>query len=1246
VDSDCEPSRYCLVDGGVGLSQTDATASQGTQTILFTDLEASTDLRVRLGDAAANEVISEHDQLVRTLIDAGGGTDIKGLGDGFMALFTSANSAIEAAVSIQRAIEHRNSADPARAIAVRIGLNSGDVTYAEGDVQGTAVHAASRIAAKAQGDQILISQIVSDLAGSLGATRVLDRGLFWLKGFPDRWRLYEVLWRAKDEQGGRVEPAIREASAEAFDPFSPRSESPIVGRKRELKVIEEHLTAAAAGLRAVVLEGEAGIGKTRMLEETIDLARTAANPPYLTLDVAADEELRGPFLLFRSLLSSPRMAAIAREAMALEPVDRARDAVGGRSTDISENLLPQERMLRIFDEVASAVAALTRERPVALLFDDLQWADEDSIQLIRYLVRTLPSAPIFLLITIRPYSESSSVAGKLIADLDRMRVTQVMRLERFTRPETAELLQNLLGAPVDDQTLHSLHARSEGVPFFIEELARAYREADALQLMDGSWTMTRLSGTAVPSSVQSLIERRLAQLPDDCRGRLADAGVLGRRFKLSDLAPVLASLMNETQKEEWQLAEELDMAVQLGLINEEPEDSEYDFSFSHDQIRAALLADLPRRRQQAIHGAIAELLASREGLADLTMLAYHSMKAGDSKKAVSSAMEAARAALDASAPEESIRIIDATLPAASEPTDRIAMLRIKDDALEVLDRGTDRIANLAEMNALTGAVASRQLETEVKLRRASASRAIEEFESAIELASDVRDIAAGEGDTALELKACLELGQAVTRSDVGEAYWPLGEIDVDAADEAYTRALQLARETGSRPEEAIALRELAVVEAGRVRKTILTMEEEGTSRFEILAMAPTLFVGTKELAEQAFKIFEEIGDQRGAMSALISMAYSHITDPTAHGMAGRIEHIRALHNSREGQVTDSQRAKEDALMLYSIHTYARLQIQPDLALQRGQECFEKARALGDRWLEALTAGGMSLTHAALGAEAESGAWLDRAASAAMSVPSTSMARRLEMWRGACAAARGDPEGLQEHFERAIEQAGTKNPAGRVEALCALAIETCKLGVAASDARLLERAADAARGTLEASASLGGQLPWESVAHAVLAVVADSEGRGDEAEEEARIAISTLDGLTHLLHFVNVLWASGRVLIGHQTPEAEDLASQIAQGLGYLSMNMVDPETRAKWFAVETHRELAKLAGFELSEDLESMQGRSDLDDQELALLREITSGSEDHEANREAVTALLAKLGVASEIEAIEYAIKAGIQWR
>ena len=315
---------------------------QGTFTILFTDLEGSTDLRVRVGDATANEIINLHDELVRSRLEIAGAVETKSLGDGFMALFTSANQAIQAAISIQRAIEDHNRANPDMTLSVRMGLNSGDVTQSSGDAHGTAVHAASRVADKAQGGQILVSQVVQDLAGTLGDTRIVDRGLFWLKGFPDRWRLFEVLWRDKAADGERVTRETRAASAAAFDPRTARAQGPVIGRARELEVVSQQLLATpATGLTAVVLEGEAGIGKTRMLEATAQLA-SEQEQPFFVLDVAADEELRGPFLLFRSLLTSPQMASVAREARAGEQLEAAQEAISGRSKHM-EGLSPRSR---------------------------------------------------------------------------------------------------------------------------------------------------------------------------------------------------------------------------------------------------------------------------------------------------------------------------------------------------------------------------------------------------------------------------------------------------------------------------------------------------------------------------------------------------------------------------------------------------------------------------------------------------------------------------------------------------------------------------------------------------------------------------------------------------------------------------------------------------------------------------------------------------------------------------------------
>ena len=104
-------------------------------------------MRVRLGDMLANEVFRAHDEITRAGIEKGGGTNVKGLGDGFMALFTSAQQAIDTAIEIQRSIDAYNQEHPDHAISVRMGLNSGDVTLRDGEAHGTAVHAASRVAA-------------------------------------------------------------------------------------------------------------------------------------------------------------------------------------------------------------------------------------------------------------------------------------------------------------------------------------------------------------------------------------------------------------------------------------------------------------------------------------------------------------------------------------------------------------------------------------------------------------------------------------------------------------------------------------------------------------------------------------------------------------------------------------------------------------------------------------------------------------------------------------------------------------------------------------------------------------------------------------------------------------------------------------------------------------------------------------------------------------------------------------------
>ena len=164
------------------------------RTILFTDMEGSTSLTQRLGDAAAQDVLRTHNSIVRDALAAHSGTEIKHTGDGIMASFTTASAALGAAVAIQKALADHNEANSDAALRVRIGLNAGEPVAEDEDLFGTAVQLAARVCDKAEPGQILASNVVQELAAGKGFD-FADQGEASLKGFDKPVRLHEVRWR-------------------------------------------------------------------------------------------------------------------------------------------------------------------------------------------------------------------------------------------------------------------------------------------------------------------------------------------------------------------------------------------------------------------------------------------------------------------------------------------------------------------------------------------------------------------------------------------------------------------------------------------------------------------------------------------------------------------------------------------------------------------------------------------------------------------------------------------------------------------------------------------------------------------------------------------------------------------------------------------------------------------------------------------------------------------------------------------
>jgi DNA-binding CsgD family transcriptional regulator/tetratricopeptide (TPR) repeat protein len=1043
--------------------------------------------------------------------------------------------------------------------------------------------------------------------------------------------------------------------------------SPLVGRIQERIAIEQELGISLGGsVRVVSVVGEAGIGKTRLLESAIEAATERG---FGAVMVAADEELRGPFFLLRTLFASTSLEALADQTGSRPALDEARDVLWGRERG-REGLTPPEQVLRVYDAAVLAIRSIAVERPVALLFDDVQWADEDSLKLIRYLVRTSAVSPIVLILALRPETAPGvTAAASLLADLERMRLARRLSLGRFSRTETKEFLEHLLSGPVSADCVALLHERGEGVPFFIEEFVRSYREAGMLRVVEGSWKLSLGPRANLPASVQILIERRLGQLPAETRTALADAAVIGRRFRLADLAAVSASLGAPTG--ELDLADLLAPATNAILLAELPEGAAHDYAFTHDEIRSVLVGSQQRQRRRRIHAALVDLLRSRgEPSAEtLPALAYHALQAGDAEGGVAYSIRAARVALDVHGAEEAIRTVDAAREAASSPADRAELLRLRDEALAALKRGRDRMATLAELAALASALGNPELELDVTLRRASAARQAKDHEQAADFARRALAAAEDRGDRRRALAAQLELGQALLTAELGESFSPPpSEIDMDPPGEAFQRALELAEDLGDEWAAAAARRELAVVELGKAKRRFL---EILPGIADMIVVVPGLledpdlhlknepaikehFEAARAHAQAAVETFERLGDRRALTSSLVALAYANVVEDTQHGHVGRIEQIRRLHLRLQRMVSESERTDSELHMLYSIHVYARTHAYPDLALSRGAETYELARDTGDRRFEFLAAGGMALTHIDMDEVAEAEAWLDRAAAAALETPGPLPARQLETWHGLLRSAAGDPQGMTAHLERALEMAAG-SPAGRCELLGYLSLHSALHGIDRADDELMEAAVRRAEETIRVADSLPGDLVWEARALAALGLVALARDDEEQAVRQAETAVELVDRTRHVypLVYPDLLLALARILTGREGDVATRFRWEARDGLVDAIRGTRDADARARWFRARLQRELSGLLGLTPESDGAEEELPPGFTEDDADLLRRVMGGAsnaeiagdlglgEDEVAAR--VEALFSRAGVSSREQATAFAVRESV---
>lgn len=429
----------------------------------------------------------------------------------------------------------------------------------------------------------------------------------------------------------------------------------LVGRAAPMATIVHTLDRARdAHGGTLLVSGEAGIGKSRIVRSMVERARASG---FVTLQGACFEADRAqpyaPVLDLVRVLATTASPALAAHYFAPAGAELATlfpelrtifpEVVPRAASD------PEEDRRRLFHSLGEAVRALGQVQPLLIAIEDVHWSDDATLDLVLHLARAIVSQPIALVLTFRS-DEIGTRLARLLADFDRARYASEIALRPLDLPEVAEMLGAIFGAgsAPDSSFVATLHGLTEGNPFFVEEVLKALVVDGDLVRAGGTWRARPLEHVRVPRTATEAVGRRLAGLSEAAREVASVAAVAGRRFDFE----LLDALTTHGETELLSLVKEL---VAAQLVVEESADR---FAFRHALTREAIRTRLLARERVALHRAIAAALERRRAAtmedAD-DVLAYHTFEAGDWEPARRHALAAAARALALGAAREALQ---------------------------------------------------------------------------------------------------------------------------------------------------------------------------------------------------------------------------------------------------------------------------------------------------------------------------------------------------------------------------------------------------------------------------------------------------------------------------------------------------------------------------------------------------------------------------------------------------------------
>ena len=636
--------------------------------MIFSDLVGSTALSARMDPEDLREVISAYQKCVSETVRRFSGFVAKYMGDGVLVYFgypqaheDDAERAVRAGLELIGAVSAIKS-NPR--LQTRVGIATGLVVVGDlvgsGEAQergivGETPNLAARLQGIAEPNMVAIAESTRKLLGNL--FELEDLGAQDLKGIAAPVQAWA---------------ALRASSAEGrFEALHASGLTALVGREEEVELLLRRWSRAKTGEgQVVLLSGEAGIGKSRLtaalLERLADEPHTrlryfcspqhtdsAFYPLISQMERAAgfahDDTPQGRLHKLDAVLAQsftpPQDAALLAEMLSL-PNDERYPA---------PELTPEQRRQKTLDALTSQLEALSRQKPVLMIFEDAHWADPTSLEAFGRAVDRIRTLGVLLIVTYRPEFEPPWIGRPYVTALT---------LNRLGEREIAALIDGVTGNKLLSPSVrHDIIERTDGIPLFVEEMTKAVLEAENESAAQQTAAAIPSPALAVPASLHASLMARLDRL-GPAREVAQIGAAIGREFSHALLAAV-------TQKSEGELGSALDRLMRAGLLFRQGVPPHATYLFKHALVQDAAYSTLLREPRRALHARIAENLASQfaeiaETQPDL--LARHCTEAGLIEKAASLWGKAGQRSLDRSALAEAIeqlmRALDqiATLP--------------------------------------------------------------------------------------------------------------------------------------------------------------------------------------------------------------------------------------------------------------------------------------------------------------------------------------------------------------------------------------------------------------------------------------------------------------------------------------------------------------------------------------------------------------------------------------------------------